>query len=626
MTSIMTDASIIFGSDDDDDLEGMHYIDESQGAGNTILGRGGNDWVFGWGGNDRLFGGTGNDFVSGGDGDDIIAVETNLGNFGNDQISGGSGYDKVVFQTATVTDRFLSSPSVTIRDALRGVSVNLVSTTDVGAVKDFAAHINADGSVSDGSTTLRGHISNGKSSILADIEEFDLTSHDDFFIDSSASHTILGGGGNDFISGGGGADVIDGGDGIDTAMYRLSTAGVSVSLQDHGSGGGGAGGEAQGDTLFDIENVYGSDYDDYLLGDAGSNELRGFDGDDVISAVGGDDRVFGGDGDDTLNGGTGNDLIDGGSGIDTAQFRDWNGTTAAPLVSIRGTIVLGEGDAEGTATLTTNAYNFTTQQIVTTVIETDALKAIENVEGSKFTDVITGNSAANVLNGLDGNDTLDGGRGDDTLIGGNGVDTAAFAAGAEGGILSVDASLARGTAIVDRIFVVDGFKIATTETDTLSGIENLTGAAGDDHLTGDGGANVLRGEGGDDRLVGRGGADTLTGGDGHDVLIGGGAGDTLSGGALRDFLNGGTGDDTLSGGSGSDVFVFNGRNAGHDTITDFEDGYDVIRFDTGLVHRFHDLDITGNGSDHVTVVYGDQSIDIFGASPITLTASDFDII
>ena len=45
-------------------------------------------------------------------------------------------------------------------------------------------------------------------------------------------------------------------------------------------------------------------------------------------------------------------------------------------------------------------------------------------------------------------------------------------------------------------------------TDTLSGIENLTGSEHDDSLTGDAGVNIINGGSGNDTLIGNGGADT----------------------------------------------------------------------------------------------------------------------
>ncbi len=61
--------------------------------------------------------------------------------------------------------------------------------------------------------------------------------------------------------GGADADTLDGGDGIDLASYRTSAAGVSVALD----GNVGAGGDAAGDRLTNIENANGSNFDDVTL-------------------------------------------------------------------------------------------------------------------------------------------------------------------------------------------------------------------------------------------------------------------------------------------------------------------------------------------------------------------------
>ena len=86
-------------------------------------------------------------------------------------------------------------------------------------------------------------------------------------------------------------------------------------------------GDAEGDTLVNIEHLIGSRYNDTLAGDGEDNILKGEDGDDVLfggPAGGddmmyggkGDDRIFGGKGNDTLTGGEGNDVLRGGSGED----------------------------------------------------------------------------------------------------------------------------------------------------------------------------------------------------------------------------------------------------------------------------------------------------------------------
>src|SRR5687768_9893817 len=81
-------------------------------------------------------------------------------------------------------------------------------------------------------------------------------------------------GGNDLIIGGNGADDINGHAGSDTSSYQDSTAAVFVSLVT----GTGSGGYAQGDTLENIENLYGSAHNDTLIGDDAANILSGLGG------------------------------------------------------------------------------------------------------------------------------------------------------------------------------------------------------------------------------------------------------------------------------------------------------------------------------------------------------------
>jgi hypothetical protein len=93
----------------------------------------------------------------------------------------------------------------------------------------------------------------------------------------------------DVFFGSPGADRINGGGGDDAVSYEASSAGVVVNLL----AGHASGGDAQGDTLINIRNVYGSDYDDVLVGDAQDNILWG---------------------------GKGHNTLDGGAGYNTAQY------------------------------------------------------------------------------------------------------------------------------------------------------------------------------------------------------------------------------------------------------------------------------------------------------------------
>ena len=103
-------------------------------------------------------------------------------------------------------------------------------------------------------------------------------------------------------------------------------------------------------------------------------------------------------------------------------------------------------------------------------------------------------------------------------------------------------------------------------------------------------ADRIHGGDGNDRLYGGAGNDTIAGGPGRDTIEGGAQDDRLSGGkgadriegaGGRDFISGGAGADMLSGGGGADTFFFGPKSAS-DTITDFADDTDTIRFGGGF--------------------------------------------
>jgi Ca2+-binding RTX toxin-like protein len=130
---------------------------------------------------------------------------------------------------------------------------------------------------------------------------------------------VRGWSGDDLIEGRGGADTIFGGEGVDTASYQSSFEGVSVNLvpQAGNDFAWGAGGHAQGDNLFEIENLTGSAFADRLTGDAENNVLKGEGGNDTLLGGEGADTLEGGSNNDWLYGNDGNDKLFGGSGLDT---------------------------------------------------------------------------------------------------------------------------------------------------------------------------------------------------------------------------------------------------------------------------------------------------------------------
>ena len=391
----------------------------------------------------------------------------------------------------------------------------------------------------------------------------------DIFGISGGNDTLKGGGGDDFLfggdgddtlKGGGGADTLNGGNGVDTADYAFSSAGVFVSLLS----GTGAFGDAQGDTLTNIENVSGTTSGDTLIGNSAVNSLLGGDGDDVIYAEGGGDH------------------LDGGNGVDWVLFVD---STAGVTVDLAAGTGSG-GFAQGAAIL-----NF------------------ENLEGSNFNDTLTGTSGANVIYGFDGDDVIDASGGADTVYAGAGndrvVDSDAVNFDYSDGGSGINTIDYRGVFFVGSSIVTINLATGQTvvnggNTETIVNFQNVEGSQGGETIIGDGNANVLNGNGGDDVISGGGGNDTLNGGAGADTLDGGtgvntasyagstaavlvnlssGAGlggyaqgdtlaniqnligsnfgDTLTGNGGANVLNGGAGADTMTGLGGDDSYVVN---------------------------------------------------------------------
>ncbi|WP_225767190.1 M10 family metallopeptidase C-terminal domain-containing protein [Inquilinus sp. Marseille-Q2685] len=412
-----------------ENVSGTQLADTITGdfANNTLYGNDGNDVLYGGSGIDVLYGGAGNDWieggfstdtVDGGDGDDVFYVRD--GEFG-DNTTGGAGIDWLDLSNYSSM----------------GATVNLA-----GGGYDFSPSFG-------GPYTITG-VENVSGTQLADTIIGDGTSNT--IVANGGADTLQGGAGNDVIYGGdgddliwsgAGADTLYGGAGIDTATYTDSIAAVAVDL----ATGTGAGGYSNLDTLVDIENVNGSQYNDTLTGNAGINVLRGTNGNDV------------------LRGAAGADTLNGGVGVDTATYSE---SAIGVTIDLTAGIGIG-GNAQG-----------------------DTLAGIENVNGSQGNDTLTGDGAANVLRGMNGNDILRSSAGADTMNGDGGTDLASY----YNSIAAVNVNLTSGTGS-------GGY----SNGDALISIENLYGSQYSDTLTGSAGANVLQGYNGKDTLTGNGGAD-----------------------------------------------------------------------------------------------------------------------
>jgi Ca2+-binding RTX toxin-like protein len=256
-----------------------------------------------------------------------------------------------------------------------------------------------------------------------------------------------------------------------------------------------------------------------------------------------------------------------------------------------------------------------------------------NGEGSGDGDVLVGGSGDDVQTGGGGNETIVGGAGNDTIDGGGGDDTLTYAGAATGVVVRLNHGDVPN----------DGFG----GTDTITGVQNITGTAFNDIIIGEVGANTLTGGGGYDVLVGLDGNDVLVGGSGaanelyggtgndiyyvdaddtivelggegidsvvttrnaqlladhverlyfagtgdftgigndeDNTIVGGAGNDIITGGAGYDVLIGGNGNDSLSGGSGAANELYGGF--GDDTY--IVDAYDTI------------VELSGQGNDTV---------------------------
>jgi len=308
---------------------------------------------------------------------------------------------------------------------------------------------------------------------------------------------LIGGDADDVLRGGAGDDRLEGRGGEDTASFAGALTGVTADLAAGTATGEGA------DTLAEIENLTGSDFDDSLTGDSGPNLIRGGAGNDTIAGVDGDDNLQGEDGNDTVSGGPGDDLLAGGAGDDSLAGDGGVDalTYGDSTVGVTVNLAAGTGAGEGSDTIAT----------------------VEDLFGSELADTLTGDAGPNFIRGRAGNDTIAGGGGGDNLRGEEGNDVLAGGPGNDkmGGGPGND-RLAGGP-----------------------GIDALSGDEGNDVLSGDAGGDRLSGDLGDDRLVGGAGDDHLRGREGADRLEGGTGNDRLEGGVGSDRLLGGAGDDRL---------------------------------------------------------------------------------
>jgi len=542
------------------------------------------------GGNDTLQGGAGDDYINGGSGYDTVDfsnatakvyVNLNLNTAtgdGSDQIY---NIENIIGSSSTLGDTLIGNSLVnTISgssggDTLSGLGGN--DTLDGKTGSDWVDYSYAS-SVTVNLANGTGVVSGGDSDTLVSIENVIGSSGADVLTGVQGSvNTLLGKDGNDLFYGYLDGDTLDGSSSVDTVDYGNISSKVNITL-----------GGTNSDKLIDIENIYTSSNKDTLVGSSDVNILDGRGDNDTLSGLGGDDTLYGGDGDDTLIGGSGADILSGGNGQDMADYSASNAITVnlttnsvsdglggtdtlSSIEIIKGSLyqdVMTGSNASDTfigmdgndtfyATAGNDIYygantgvlsdsykdrvDYSTLASINNIVadlstnnvylrdasnatlSTDTLYSIEEVYGTTGDDTLKGGSgSSNTLYGNDGNDTLTGNLDGDYLDGANGVNLADYSARTQN--LTVDLSLS------SKNIYLSGSTPTTSNSDTLSNIQNVTTGSGADTITGNSADNTLKAGSGSDTLYGGIGADLLYGEAGDDTFIGGAGNDTLYGG------------------------------------------------------------------------------------------------
>ena len=211
----------LVGTAFDDVITGYDGAD----AGRTVFDSNQNITIEGLAGNDRLTGGAGIDELYGGDGDDIL-----MGGAGADYLDGGAGDDIMDGGSNPINEG--NYAIISLGDTGQSVTIDLAISTAQNTGQGMDIFRNITNFIGAGSAT-------------SSFTVYGTTNYINYLRGGMGNDTLDGRSGNDLLDGLGGADHLIGGDGIDEAIYRGSTAAVTVNLTTNTA----TGGWAQGDTF-----------------------------------------------------------------------------------------------------------------------------------------------------------------------------------------------------------------------------------------------------------------------------------------------------------------------------------------------------------------------------------------
>ena len=290
------------GSAFDDDLTG-------DALPNKLWGLAGDDTIEGRGGNDTIEGGAGADELDGGYTDGDTGTAGNQANSQVNTLSYATSNARVTvnLMTASASGGHATGDTIETYEELSPTDDDAENEIDVATFANVTGSMHDDhltGNHHDnhltggaGDDTLRGGASDAGPIVAGTVGNRTHTS-----ATANTPAPITG----DVLTGGPGADMLDGGEdmgeknnmvpgdanadgtvaegemvaaSIDWAVYKHAMEGVTVDL----STGMGTGGEAMGDTLTNIELIWGSEKDDTFISGSGGDIIEGDGGSDTVS-------------------------------------------------------------------------------------------------------------------------------------------------------------------------------------------------------------------------------------------------------------------------------------------------------------------------------------------------------
>lgn len=343
-------------------VHGSNFDDVIVGDVQRLVGHEGNDTLQDGAGSQRLIGGLGADTFR------LIAGDS-VQDQVNDFTIGEDIFDLSLWGVTRLADLDIFEttngqgiPQGRLTIAYNGESIRVdgLADADIASLTEshfiFALPPDDDGSggnSSGGGTSVEG---NGSDDIIdanfVDVDGDSISDEgqtifagdgDDRIYDGGGDDTVEGGGGRDIFFAGGGPDSYDGGADRDEVRYSASTEGLTINTVD----GSQSTGIAAGDTFANIEYVYGTDFDDVIVGDV--ERIFGLGGNDILQDGAGAQRLIGGAGADTFRFVTGDGaqdrVADFTIGEDVFDLSLWGVTQLSELSIVEATN--GQGNLQG---------------------------------------------------------------------------------------------------------------------------------------------------------------------------------------------------------------------------------------------------------------------------------------